>query len=124
MSDPCGRHLIAELYECNPLILNDISYIAKILIEAVLYVRAEVQEIAFHKLVPTGISGVMIVSESHLAIHTFPEQKHASLDIYSFNQRINPNELYNYIVNKIQAPCSYVKELIRGCGEILEKTLD
>jgi S-adenosylmethionine decarboxylase len=124
LSYPCGRHIIAELYQCNPLILNDLSSIQGILIEAAVQAGAEVRDFAFKKLSPSRLCGVMIISESHLAIHTFADLRYASLDIYTFSQRINPDEAYYYIANQLQASWSLVKELLRGYGEIQEKLLD
>jgi len=124
LSDPCGRHIMAELYQCNPVILNDLSRLQKILVDAALLAGAEVREVTFNKSNSTQISGVVLISNSHLAIHTFSQQRYASLDIYTFNQRLNPNEAYNYISNQLQASWSLVKELYRGCGEILERSLD
>ena len=44
---------------------------------------AEVREVAFHKFAPQGVSGVVIISESHLTIHSFPEHGYASIDVYT-----------------------------------------
>lgn len=118
---PCGRHLIAELYQCNSEILDDLPRIEKIFVDAALLSGAEVLEVVFHKFAPVGVSGVVIISESHLAVHTFPEHSYASVDIYTCGHRINPNEAYHYIANQFQAACALVKELMRGFGEIAEK---
>lgn len=120
MFDPCCRHIIAELYQCNPKILNDLPGIEKILVDAALVSGAEILEVAFHQYTPSGVSGVVIIPESHLAIHTFPAHGYASLDVFTCGNRVNPNEAYHYITNRLQANCSLVKELQRGFAEILE----
>ncbi len=123
MSDPCGRQIMAELYQCNPAVLQDFSGLKEIVMTGTSLAGAEIREVAFSQLDSTRISGVVLIDDAHLAIHTFAQQSYASLDIYSFNQRFNPNEAYNYIANQLQASWTLVKELYRGCGEILERCL-
>ena len=123
MSDPCGRQIMAELYQCNSAILQDISALQEIVAAGAILAGADIREVAFSQLDANRISGVVLMADAHLAIHTFAQQSYASLDIYSFNQRFNPNEAYNYIANQLQATWSLVKELYRGCGEILERYL-
>ncbi|WP_370149267.1 S-adenosylmethionine decarboxylase, partial [Exiguobacterium profundum] len=62
--DTMGRHIITELWECNPDKLNDIDYIERLFVDAALRSGAEVREVAFHKFAPHGVSGVVIISES------------------------------------------------------------
>ena len=58
---------------------------------------AEVREVAFHKFAPQGVSGVVIISESHLTIHSFPEHGYASIDVYTCGDRIDPNVAQNIL---------------------------
>lgn len=123
MSEPCGRQIMAELYQCNPAVLQDVSVLQEIVAAGAILAGAEIRKVAFSQSDSTRISGVVLIDDAHLAIHTFAEQSYASLDIYSFNQRFNPNEAYNHIANQLQATWTLVKELYRGCGEILERYL-
>lgn len=118
--NPYGRHILAEFYQCSPQSLNDSERIERIMVGAALQAGAEVREVAFHRFAPWGVSGVVIISESHLAIHTFPEFGYASVDIYTCGNRINPYEAYQYLADQLQVPCSLIKELRRGFGEITE----
>lgn len=114
MSNPFGRHLIAELYKCNSELLDNLPQLERIMVHAALLAGAEVREVVFHKFQPQGVSGVIIISESHLAIHTFPEFSYAAVDIYTCGHRLNPNDAYCYIANQLQASCTLVKEIPRG----------
>ena len=69
--DTMGRHVIAELWDCDFDKLNDMPYIEQLFVDAALRAGAEVREVAFHKFAPQGVSGVVIISESHLTIHSF-----------------------------------------------------
>lgn len=68
-----GRHVISELWGCNVEKINSVDFIERLLVEAALKSGAEIREVTFHKFAPQGVSGVVIISESHLTIHTFPE---------------------------------------------------
>ncbi len=88
--DTMGRHVIAELWDCDFDKLNDMPYIEQLFVDAALRAGAEVREVAFHKFAPQGVSGVVIISESHLTIHSFPEHGYASIDVYTCGDRIDP----------------------------------
>ena len=64
-----GRHVISELWGCDFEKLNDMNFIEQTFVEAALKSGAEIREVAFHKFAPQGVSGVVIISESHLTIH-------------------------------------------------------
>ena len=83
--DTYSRHCILELWECDVQFLNDRQHIEKAMVEAALEAGAEVREVAFHNFAPQGVSGVVIISESHLAIHTFPEHRYASIDVFTLS---------------------------------------
>ena len=73
MAKALGRHVLAEIYDCSADILNDIHAVEKIMVRAALAAGAEIREVAFHMFSPQGVSGVVVISESPLAIHTWPE---------------------------------------------------
>lgn len=121
--DTIGRHVIAELWECNEDKLNDIDFIEKLFVDAALKAGAEVREVAFHKFAPQGVSGVVIISESHLTIHSFPEHGYASIDVYTCGDRIDPNVAADYIAEALDAKSIERVELPRGKGPIKAKKL-
>ncbi|RNA70310.1 adenosylmethionine decarboxylase [Alteribacter keqinensis] len=113
-----GRHVISELWECNIEKLNDMGFIEKLFVNAALEAGAEVREVAFHKFAPHGVSGVVIISESHLTIHSFPEHGYASIDVYTCGDRIDPNIASNYIAEHLDAKLTEAVEVPRGMGPI------
>ncbi|WP_413379160.1 adenosylmethionine decarboxylase [Alkalihalobacillus sp. 1P02AB] len=121
--DTMGRHVIAELWGCNVEKLNNMNYIEQVFVDAALKAGAEVREVAFHKFAPHGVSGVVIISESHLTIHSFPEHGYASIDVYTCGDIIDPNVASNYIAEALNATTSEVIEVPRGMGPVrIEKT--
>ena len=85
-----GRHILAEVYGCEFSVLNDLDKIREILVSAAISAGAEVRETAFHRFSPQGVSGVVVISESHLAIHTWPELGYAALDVFTCGERVDP----------------------------------
>ncbi|MFJ7974646.1 adenosylmethionine decarboxylase [Peribacillus sp. JNUCC 23] len=115
-----GRHVISELWGCDFEKLNDMDYIERVFVDAALKSGAEVREVAFHKFAPQGVSGVVIISESHLTIHSFPEHGYASIDVYTCGD-LNPNVAANYIADALNAETRENMELPRGMGPVSVK---
>ncbi len=113
-----GRHVIAELWECNVDKLNDMGLIERVFVDAALKAGAEIREVAFHKFAPYGVSGVVIISESHLTIHSFPEHGYASIDVYTCGDIIDPNVAAEYIATALESKSYDRVELPRGMGPI------
>ncbi len=116
--DTYSRHCILELWDCDIDLLDDRELIEKLMVEAALEAGAEVREVAFHKFAPQGVSGVVVISESHLSIHTFPEQGYASIDVFTCGERINPHVAAYLIAEKLGSKKIYEMNLERGMGEI------
>lgn len=112
-----GRHVIAELWQCDFDKLNDMDYIEKTFVDAALKSGAEIREVAFHKFAPQGVSGVVIISESHLTIHSFPEHGYASVDVYTCGD-LDPTIAADYIAQALDSKQSEVTEVPRGMGRV------
>ncbi|WP_407269074.1 adenosylmethionine decarboxylase [Radiobacillus sp. PE A8.2] len=119
--DTMGRHVIAEMWDCNIEKLNDMPLIEQIFVNAALKAGAEIREVAFHKFAPHGVSGVVIISESHLTIHSFPEHGYASIDVYTCGDIIDPNVAANYIAEELESKTCEAVEVPRGMGPIQVK---
>jgi S-adenosylmethionine decarboxylase len=115
-----GRHVISELWGCDFEKLNDMNYIEQTFVSAALKSGAEIREVAFHKFAPQGVSGVVIISESHLTIHSFPEHGYASIDVYTCGD-LDPNIAADYIAEALGAQTRENIELPRGMGPVQVK---
>lgn len=115
--DALGRHVLAEVFGCDPEKLNNLQIIEKIMVKAALAAGADVREVAFHKFSPQGISGVVVISESHLAIHTWPEYGYAALDVFTCGEKVDPWDACNFIVREFQAKNMTATEIRRGIFE-------
>ncbi|MGC8487756.1 MAG: adenosylmethionine decarboxylase [Clostridia bacterium] len=109
-----GRHVLAEVHGCESQVLNDIGAVERIMVEAALNAGAEVREVAFHKFSPQGVSGVVVISESHLAVHTWPEHGYAAVDVFTCGEAVNPWDACRHIVQQFGAKQFTASETLRG----------
>jgi S-adenosylmethionine decarboxylase len=114
-----GRHLIAELYDCDEEILNNVTEIEYQMTKAAIECGSTIVTSTFHRFLPHGVSGAIIISESHLAIHTWPEYKYASLDIYTCGDSVDPWVAFNYLKDAFKSGRQEVIENKRGMFETI-----
>jgi S-adenosylmethionine decarboxylase len=109
-----GTHIIVELSDCNPAILSDVEQVQKILVQAAREAKAEVLQTTFHRFNPQGVSGVVVIAESHLSIHTWPEYGYAAMDIYTCGETTDPWRACRYAATEFQAKQMLTTEVRRG----------
>lgn len=109
-----GRHLLLELYDCSTEVLNSLESVKTALVEAAKRAEATIVDVVFHEFSPFGISGVVVIAESHLSIHTWPEHRYAAVDIFSCGDSIDPTEAASYLVEQFQAGRASCVEVRRG----------
>ena len=117
MESPFGKHILAEYFECECTYLDSESAIRKLMLEAASRTGATVVGDIFHHFSPQGVTGVVVVEESHLAIHTWPEFGYASVDLFTCGTRVDPWIGFEYIKEKLQSRRWVTKEIIRGIAE-------
>ena len=109
-----GRHLLLELLDCDFDAINSLEVVKSTLVEAAKLARATIVDVVFHEFNPFGISGVVVIAESHLSIHTWPEHRYAAVDIFSCGEVLKPEVAANYLVEQFGAERTSVVELQRG----------
>ncbi len=109
-----GRQILVEYYHCNPGVLNDREAIATAMDEAARLSGATVVEVVFHLFNPHGISGVVVIAESHLSIHTWPEYGYAAVDLFTCGDEIESEKAFDHLKKILQAKTVSVMELKRG----------
>jgi S-adenosylmethionine decarboxylase len=109
-----GRHIVCELSGCDPKRLSDVEGIAAMMIAAAKAARATIMESAFHRFEPQGVSGTVILAESHLSIHTWPEKGYAAMDFYTCGDHTDPWLACEYAANALDAKSVLTSEFKRG----------
>ena len=111
-----GKHLIIELTKIPTAgILENITAVQDILETACEKGNMTVLNRFFHKFHPQGVTGILALEESHLSIHTWPENKYAAIDIFVCGDNAKPEEALQYIVQNLGGVAS-VRRLRRGRG--------
>ena len=113
-----GRHLLAEFYGCDERVLGDIEKIRNHMLTAAGTIGAVVMGETFHRFTPRGVSGAVVISESHLAIHTWPESGYVAIDIYTCGG-LDPNPAVRELANSFGTKRYRVQEILRGLPEDL-----
>lgn len=123
MVQSLGNHLIIELYECHSDMINDAKQVEERLIEAVRISGAKMVQSVIHKFNPHGISGVIVIEESHFSVHTWPEYGYCALDIFTCGDEIDYYSALHYLKNEFQAQNLSVTEMKRGMLDLPVKLL-
>jgi S-adenosylmethionine decarboxylase len=109
-----GRHIVCELSGCDPVILTDVDNIHAMMISAAKAARATIMESAFHRFEPQGVSGTVILAESHLSIHTWPEKGYAAMDFYTCGDHTDPWLACDVAASVLNAKSVLTTEFKRG----------
>ncbi|MEM6271863.1 MAG: polyamine aminopropyltransferase [Bacteroidota bacterium] len=117
-----GRQLVVEYYECDPDILNDVALIEGNMLKAAGAANATVINSTFHHFSPFGASGVVVIHESHLAIHTWPEYGYAAVDIFTCGDSVDPWVCYKFLEKAFGAGYASAMEMLRGQESQLGKS--
>lgn len=107
-----GIHLIAEFWGCK--IIEDSKKIERILVTAAKEAKNIPLKIAIHKFNPRGITGVLLLKESHIAIHSWPEFDYLAIDIFTCGNKSMPYKALKYLKKEFQPKKIEIQEIKRG----------
>ena len=109
-----GKHLLLELKDCDKEVLDDVAFLRGALLTAASECGATVLSESFHQFEPQGVSGVVVIAESHLFIHTWPEYGYAAADIFTCGNSVQPEEAAQTLIRKLGAKNHSIVEIQRG----------
>ncbi len=109
-----GRHFLIELYRCDRSVLDDLERLSVHLLEAARRMGATIVGHRFHRFSPQGVSGVVIIAESHLALHTWPEHGYAALDLFTCGWTLRAEDGFRFLEAELGAQSAVVTEIPRG----------
>jgi len=115
-----GRQILVEFYDCDESKINDVSYIENSLIQATKASNATIISHNFHKFSPYGVSGVVVIAESHVAIHTWPEYNYAAVDIFTCGDTIDPWVIQEHLKEYFESKNVSSMEMKRGMFKVPE----
>ncbi|MHB1044619.1 MAG: adenosylmethionine decarboxylase [Thermoanaerobaculia bacterium] len=111
-----GTHLLLDLAGAPFATLDDPGVVEAALVDTVAAMGAHVLGVHLHRLEPQGISGVVVISESHLTIHTWPERGEAAVDLFTCGDPERAREAVAALVARLGAGVSTLREVSRGAA--------
>jgi S-adenosylmethionine decarboxylase len=112
-----------ELKDCNPEILKDLKRVKEAMVSAAKDAKATIIDVSFHEFNPFGISGMVVIAESHLSIHTWPEYAYAAVDIFTCGDVIKPEVAARFLIDCFECKNPSVVEMKRGILSHLDEKL-
>ena len=109
-----GRHLILDLYGCDPDILDDYGELQRLLEASLVMAKANILRIIGEKFEPQGVTLLVLLAESHASIHTWPEIGYAAIDLYTCGDTTQTHKAAEFLKAKLKASTSDEKELVRS----------
>jgi len=111
---PLARHTLLDFQGCDSALLNSPEELKTLLLEAVRRGHGTIVTEVFHTFSPHGVSGVVVIAESHVAIHTWPEHGYAAVDIFSCGTKLDHSAIREWIRTGLHAENVETRELARG----------
>ena len=115
--DVLGTHVLLDLRECDPQLLNDLDHIRNELLKAAAAVDAHVVGESFHQFTPQGVTGILSIAESHISIHTWPEHRYAAADIFTCGDQTMPGRAADLIIEALGCRAPQITEIRRGLSQ-------
>jgi spermidine synthase len=108
-----GDHLIVDAFGCDSEILNDADLLEQKLTELLQELGMQILHTYFHRFHPQGVTGTIVISTSHIAIHTWPEQNYAAFDLFTCGDMASAEQIEN-LLKQLSAERCVVYQLTRG----------
>ncbi len=116
-----GQHILVEFMGCDPEVLNEVTTVEQGMMEAADRSNATIINSTFHYFSPYGVSGVVVVQESHLAVHTWPEYQYAAVDLFTCGDTVDPWKAFDHLKNVFKAQNYSALETWRGSLNLLKR---
>lgn len=111
---PLSWHTLLDFYECDPARLKRSRDVKKLLCESVRQGGGTIVKAVFHNFNPYGVSGVVVITESHVTIHTWPEHAYAAVDIFSCGKKLDHRAIRVHLKRALASHRVFGKTLRRG----------
>lgn len=112
MTETIGTHVFANLRGCPINLLKKVEVVRALLNKVVLEAKLNKINEVFHQFEPEGVTGVIIISESHVSVHTWPQHQLAAIDIFTCGKEGDAEKAFEILVKKFK-PKSFDKKVIR-----------
>jgi S-adenosylmethionine decarboxylase len=101
VTDTVGKHCILELYDCDAAKLDDEVFLRSAISNAALRAGATLLQLITHRFQPQGVTGLALLAESHISIHTWPESRYAAVDVFTCGDHTMPETACRVLVEEL-----------------------
>tara|TARA_Y100001968_G_scaffold298566_1_gene308534 strand:+ start:1092 stop:1559 length:468 start_codon:yes stop_codon:yes gene_type:complete len=108
-----GRHCILELYQCDKAKLNDVAFIRTTITSSAKVSGAKLINLVTHSFKPQGMTGLALLAESHISIHTWPEIGYAAIDVFTCGDHTMPEKACKLLFEDFEAKTFSFKNIDR-----------
>ena len=112
-TDMVGKHCILELYECDKSKLNDEAFLRTAITTAAKRAGAKLLNLITHRFDPQGVTGLALLAESHISIHTWPENGYAAVDVFTCGDHTMPEQACEVMRRELGARSYVLKSFNR-----------
>lgn len=109
-----GTQILADMYDCDAAVLDDEAAVRACMLEAARRCGATIVNECFHRFNPHGVSGVVVIAESHLAIHTWPEHGYAAIDLFTCGDTLKVEACFSYLREAFRSGRQTTNTIVRG----------
>jgi S-adenosylmethionine decarboxylase len=110
---PVGKHCILELYGCSAIKLDDEAFLRSTITQAAHRAGATLLHLISHRFQPQGVTGLALLAESHLSIHTWPESGYAAVDVFTCGDHTMPERACQELVQALEAERYSLQSFLR-----------
>lgn len=114
MHETLGKHCLLDVWGVDYEKLNDLALVRRTLVKAAEACGATIVKTAFQRFPVQGLSGVVVLAESHISVHTHPEHSYASFDVFTCGRVIDPRVACQFIVDALGVQRYHIREFVRG----------
>jgi len=108
-----GTHYLIDFVDCNPEVIKFVEPAKKVMLQALNECGATIIGDIFHQFEPFGVSGAVLIAESHSSFHSWPENNFAAVDIFTCGD-MKPEVAVDIMKKGFGARAANVKVYVRG----------
>lgn len=109
-----GDHFLLDLHGCNASVIGSVEPTQEALLAAATRCGSTIIKYFFHQFSPTGVSGVILIAESHFSVHTWPENNFVAVDIFTSGEVMQPDIAITFLQDAFNAERVEVVKVTRG----------
>ena len=109
-----GEHYLVDFSGCDPAKISNVEEVRRVFLQAAEESKARIVGELFHQFDPVGVSGVLLIEESHFSVHTWPENAFVGVDIFTCGEEMEAPVAIESLRQAFDAEDVVVKILVRG----------